>query len=229
MRLAAKIFIIVAVSALTFVGARMFVSEIKRQEAERRKREEGFNIKRAMKMIPLVGKVLKSAIKFIVEFPKRMKFLIKGIKMIGIGFYREIIAFGTAVPMLVTDAGKLVTCGVQRAVKLPSCWMFYLLDFIVGTLYAIFVSLPLYCIYLLFGIDLAPIIKLMFEIAEFFDNIVHDISGVHVIHYPDSIKKMCYACDMPDSKHIGKAMSEIGSPMMKIINGAMLFFRFIAG
>jgi hypothetical protein len=223
MDFAAKVALIILVSIVAYAGALAYVAAIRRQEAARRAAMEGFNMKKATRMLPMIGKVLKSAMKAITEIPKRIKLIGRSLKMIGTGAYRELVAVGSVPPVLVAETGKLVKCGVKFAVNITDCWLFYLLDFFIGTVYAIFVRLPLYILYFVLGVDLWPPIRSVYKVADEFDKMLHDMSGMHLIHYPDSITSKCYSCNLPTSKRVEKAFTDLGKPMAQIVKGFTSF------
>lgn len=224
MRLAAKIFIIVAISSFAFIGGRAFVAEIRRQEELRREREEGFNMKKASRMIPAIRKIMKSMSKAFTEIPKRLKRIGNSLELIGKGIFGEMKALSAFPPILANETVKVAKCGYKFMANLTSCWLFYLCDFIVGTLYAIFVLLPLYCLYILLGIDLYDMLDMVFDMAEDGDKMVYSMSGgYHIFHYPDSITSKCYSCNGPNAKKLNEAKQNLKKPVNDIIRGSTMF------
>lgn len=227
--IAQKVIVILSISIFVFVGCRLYVAIIQRQEARKRARMEGFNLKKITRMIPIVSKVMASAVKMITTIPKRIAILIKSLKLVGRGIWRELGAVGTTAGIFAKDAGTIANCGVHLVSNLPNCWMFYLVDFIGNTLYGIFVDFPIFCIKWMLGVDISPAMHTFFDMLEFGDGLVHDATGIHLIHYPDSIHKMCYSCKLPDSGHIGKIKKLFSRPSKDMTDAGHMFVKVFTG
>lgn len=96
-----------------------------------------------------------------------------------------------------TTVGILAKCSWDKFVKFwnGNCTRYYLTDMIFGILYGILVELPCVIIYAIFGMDLQPLVNLIYEIIVLpLDNIIFSISGYHITKWSDSVVKDCYRC-----------------------------------
>jgi hypothetical protein len=226
---AKKIVVVISIAIFVFLGCAIYVAIVRRQEAAKRAQLEGFNIKKITRMIPIVGKVMATAVKMITTVPKRVAMLIKSLKLVGRGIWSELGAVGSTAAIFAKDAGTIAKCGAHLVSNLPNCWMFYLLDFTANTLYGIFVDLPVFCIKWVLGVDISPAINIFFDTLEFGDEMVHDATGFHVIHYPESVSKMCYHCKLPDSGTIGKVKQLFRRPTKDITDAGHMFVKVFTG
>ncbi len=77
-----------------------------------------------------------------------------------------------------------------------SCTRYYIVDLVFGMLYGIFIELPLMLINAIFGIDLAPLVKMIWEFFMLpLDALFYALSGFHLIKWPDSVIRKCYRCE----------------------------------
>jgi hypothetical protein len=77
-----------------------------------------------------------------------------------------------------------------------NCTRYYLTDMVFGLLYGIVIELPIVIIYAIFGLDLQPVVQLVYEVAvEPLDSIIYSISGFHIIMWSPDVIKECYQCE----------------------------------
>lgn len=95
-----------------------------------------------------------------------------------------------------------VWCTINKIMLLPKCFLWYGLDTAGWALY-----LPFrFTFWLIDEIFKIGLVKLEHDVWCFLDDIDHFIhdggdglgTGFHIIHFPDSVMKTCYACDMGD-------------------------------
>lgn len=93
--------------------------------------------------------------------------------------------------------GVLFKCTGQAITNFfnGNCTIYYVLDIIFGTIYKIFVELPIVLLKAVLGLDLQFIVDLIFDIAiEPVDGLIYGLSGYHITRWPDSVVNLCYKC-----------------------------------
>lgn len=93
--------------------------------------------------------------------------------------------------------GVLVTCGWYKFLNFlnGSCTRYYIVDMVLGILYGVFIELPLILINAIFGIDFAPLVKMMWDVVMLpLDALFFAISGFHLVKWPQSVIHECYRC-----------------------------------
>lgn len=93
--------------------------------------------------------------------------------------------------------GVLLKCTGQSITNFfnGQCTIYYIIDIIFGTIYKIFVELPIFLFKLIFGFDLQFIVDLIFDIVIApIDGIIYGLSGYHVTRWSDSVINKCYKC-----------------------------------
>ena len=215
---------------LITAALQMYIDKIREQE-ERKRLAEGFSGIDPFSLIPMIFEVLIAAIMFLIEFPKRINYLISSLELVGRGMFEELGAVANNTPKLMVAATKMVTCGITRATKFKSCMIYYMLDLIASFLYAITVRLVVFLVELLsLGVlDLQPVVDEIWDIVESVDRAIFKVAGFHVAHYPESVTSECYNCDMIDTTVVGNALHALGAPAIKIINGATTFMSVFTG
>ena len=121
--------------------------------------------------------------------------------------------------------GRFTTCALEKLFALPKCFLWYGLDVVSRTLY-----LPVRLLW--YVLDL--ITSIAIPNNKFFENLDHSIwcllddidhyvhdkdgldTGVHIIHFPDSVMKKCYTCKI-DSLHDPPSASALFSAFLKMI------------
>ena len=222
----------VALASLILITTllQMYLDKIYEQEQKKRL-AEGFSGINPFSLIPMIFEVLIAAIMFLAEFPKRIKYLITSLEMVGKGMFGEVIAVADNTPKLLNETVKMISCGITRVTKFKPCMIYYFLDLITSFFYAITVRLIVFLISLLsLGIlDLQPLVDGFWEIVEEVDKAIYDSAGFHIAHYPDSVIAECYSCDMIDTTVVGNALHDLGVPATQIINGAVTFLSVFTG
>jgi hypothetical protein len=109
-----------------------------------------------------------------------------GIKKLGTGI--------TKIFNGVENIAKKIECGFKKIGTLKACFLYYILDMFLSIIYIIFISLPIYVVKMITGVDLNSYLKLMLKPINMLDDFLHKKTGYHIIHFPDSIIKKCYKC-----------------------------------
>lgn len=78
-------------------------------------------------------------------------------------------------------------CGFQMVTRLPECWYYYSLDLFAQLLY-----FPIR--FLVWMCSISSLEKAIWDYIEDADEMVHDATGFHIVHYSDTITKRCYSC-----------------------------------
>jgi hypothetical protein len=77
-----------------------------------------------------------------------------------------------------------------------SCTRYYIVDMVFGILYGVFIELPLILINAIFGIDLTPLVTMIWNIFMLpLDALFFALSGFHLIKWPESVIRKCYRCE----------------------------------
>lgn len=105
------------------------------------------------------------------------------------GAFNKINAFFICIGILFKSIGSYITCGFEKLLALPSCLLYYLLDFV----YNVTIGLPLWFLTWLFP-PLGDIVKIIYDVMMMIDDFAHSMTGFHVFKYQDSVQKRCYMC-----------------------------------
>lgn len=208
----------------------LYLDKITEQE-DKKRLVEGFD-GNPFSLIPMVFEVLIAAIQFLVEFPKRLDFLLSSLGLVGGGLFQELNAVGKNTPLLITEATKMATCAISRVSKFKSCFHWYIVDLIVAIIYTITVRFVVFVIYFITGgfFDLNPIVTNFWDLLEEIDVSLKPYLGkYHINHYPDYITTECYDCEPIDQSAVENAVSELGEPAVKLINGVITFLSVFTG
>jgi hypothetical protein len=110
----------------------------------------------------------------------------------------------------------LILCTVFNLTNLHKCILFYLFDLFMFGLKMIIISL-LFMIDVFFyikgyaGISAVEGFYLAMDFISYIDEIIYQITDIHVLSYPNFIIKLCYRCEMMgDTTNFHKAKSELG-------------------
>ena len=227
--------------------------EIERQKEETSFQKE-FNTKNQKKdnILTMIFKIVPIGINIV----KRGKSLASGFKEMSIGIVDLVknIAILTAVTgmdtirffmELFSYLFKLLLCSVTLILRFPKCVPYYVLELLVYLMIILVIS-PLFIVDTIFmiklylGFSLVEIFLMFLNILEEIDKRIYSMVSVHIIHYPDSIIKKCYACDaMKDTAQFKEASrklfkdifidipKDIGKPFGKIFTGIGRIFSFL--
>lgn len=77
-----------------------------------------------------------------------------------------------------------------------SCTRYYIVDMVFGILYGVFIELPLILINAIFGINLAPLVLMIWDLFMLpLDALFYALSGFHLVKWPESVIRKCYRCE----------------------------------
>ena len=140
--------------------------------------------------ITMVGNIIDIMMQIITGIP----FLVEGIfNHVVCGSEQIVGGLSYGVPVF----GVLLTCAWEKWSQFfdGTCTIYYIIDIIWGIFYGLFIEFPILIIYALTGLDLGPIINLIFEIAILpLDMLIFAMSGYHITQWPDSVIKKCFRC-----------------------------------
>ena len=140
---------------------------------------------------------------------------------------------------------KLLLCSVTIISNFPKCVVFYFIDVLMFFVFICIISvLFMIDMFLLVktwaGISCVEMFLMLLMILEEIDKTVYSAVSVHIIHYPDSINKLCYTCSaMGDTSGFKNAASrifrdifiklpsDIGGPIGEFITGIGHIFSFL--
>ena len=94
----------------------------------------------------------------------------------------------------VTNIFNYIVCGFNKIKTLPDCFFWYFLDIIYGIFYLF---------YSMLAIAIPPLkdgAKMLGEGIKGADELVHDMTGIHINRYPKDIMNKCYLCKVPKKK-----------------------------
>jgi len=157
-----------------------------------------FNIFKILKIVPIGINILAKAPTLASGFMDGMMGLQKALVGISISSFELIyglIQFNIQGFQL---AFVLLLCFIENISNLNSCILFYLLDLIVLICYLALISLLALVdaafLKSLAGISSVDLVLSLYDPIMEFSDFIFEISGVHVLRYPDYITKMCYTC-----------------------------------
>jgi hypothetical protein len=84
--------------------------------------------------------------------------------------------------------GKMVECSVETVFNLPDCFLFYIIDLIIGTLALIIKFL---CS---FAKPLEKARLTIWGLIKWLDKKISEFTGFHIAEWPRSVVKKCYKC-----------------------------------
>ena len=94
----------------------------------------------------------------------------------------------------VTNIFNYIVCGFNKIKTLPDCFFWYFLDIIYGIFYLF---------YSMLAIAIPPLkdgAKMLGKGIKMADELVHDMTGIHINRYPKDIMNKCYLCKVPKKK-----------------------------
>ena len=75
------------------------------------------------------------------------------------------------------------------------CTVYYIVDIILGIIYAIFIQLPIVLIRAIFGINLFPLVNDIYKITILpLNDLVFLITGFYIVEWPKSVQEKCFLC-----------------------------------
>jgi hypothetical protein len=101
---------------------------------------------------------------------------------------KKIMGFFTYLGKFFIWIGDIFKCSIQTIIGLPNCFIFYMFDLFVGFLT---LMIKFFCS---FSPALETARKTTWKIIMKIDKLVYDLSGFHIVGYPNSVIKMCYKC-----------------------------------
>ena len=158
----------------------------------------------------------------------------KSFKTLGTAFEQEFQAIGQGTVLVGDDiAGAATTstnyindffvnyltprfaCGVQKIQDFNYCFVYYLVNIVLETIYTIFVRTPVYAILLFTGLDMTSQVDMVWAGIYCLDDIMYESVGLHVMRWSDEIMDRCFLCKnltpLPDSKKVTRAFNKIGT------------------
>ena len=186
--------------------------------------QEGFGIDNFFGILEGLFKLATNAIWMVTTIPEHMMAFGEGFLQLGIGVIHLFENIIQEVMTTLEDFGKFVVdiarCGFTWVQNLRICILWYILETIIYTLVAIFIWIPIYIVRILtFGkVDLNHIYLMIMGVSdrnknyrmrdidgkivkkdgimEKLDQMIHKVSGLHFMHFPDNVIKNCYACEI---------------------------------
>jgi hypothetical protein len=113
--------------------------------------------------------------------------------------------------------GQYIECIFQKIISLPKCFFWYLLDSIAWIIY-----LPFRIVFWSFGME--DFVRDYFWcLLEDLDKFIHDEkgglgTGIHIIHFPDSVMEKCYYCKIEPLKKKMPSTCNLTKSYKKFIN-----------
>lgn len=127
--------------------------------------------------------------------------VIEALVHLRVGILQHVICgmteFSSGFDNSITTIGILANCSWDKFVKFwnGTCTKYYLADMTFGLLYGILVELPCVLVYAITGIDLQPLVQMVFNVVILpMDNMIYSICGYHITKWTDSVITNCYRC-----------------------------------
>lgn len=136
------------------------------------------------------------------SIPRRVNNFGNAFKGFGKGIELEFVNIGKSLDLGFSDVfnviGTIGGCGIKSLTNLRSCMIWYIMDCIGTTLYALLIELPVFVIKFVTGYNIQPYIDKIHCMIEMVDGIIFDFTCYHIIHYPDWVIEKCYTCQFQD-------------------------------
>lgn len=88
----------------------------------------------------------------------------------------------------ITNIANYIVCGFNKIKTLPDCFFWYFLDIIYGVFYMFYSMLA-------FAIPpLKDGAKMFWSMMKMMDDMIHDLTGIHMFRYPKNVMNKCYLC-----------------------------------
>ena len=141
---------------------------------------------------------------FINKMPPRIANIQSGVSNILNGVINQFEALGIAIELgykdtknLLVYTGEFISTYVQCIVKMIKnfykCAIFYIIE-VIGKVIALPFRICMWAIHNFIGVDLYPLSKSFWETIEVLDGFIFSVIGIHIAHYPKSIREDCYTC-----------------------------------
>jgi hypothetical protein len=149
-----------------------------------------------LSLIPMI-------VKFILSLPQRFAHIAAGIINIFFGIAVELKDLGVVTGIVLIDFFIFIEytwefiktytiCSLYFLSNITRCIFYYIID-IVGILLYLPVRIFLYIFYVL-GVNLYSVETQIWDGLEKLDSIILGYTGIHIIHWPKSIRDQCYNC-----------------------------------
>ena len=136
------------------------------------------------------------------SLPGRVNNFGNAFKGFGKGIELEFVNVGKSLDLGFSDVfnviGTIGGCGIKSLTNLRSCMIWYIMDCIGTTIYAIFVELPVFILKMVTGYNIQPYVDKVYCGIEMIDAIIFNYTCYHIIHYPDWVIEKCYTCNFQD-------------------------------
>ena len=133
------------------------------------------------------------------QIPRRVNDFSAAFKYVGIGIEDEFKYLGLSLKTGFNDVfnvvGTLGNCGINYLTNFRTCIMWYILDCIGSTIYAVFVALPIWIFLQVSGKDLEPyVVDIICQIDKL-DALCFKYTCFHFCHFPDWVIRDCFTCN----------------------------------
>jgi hypothetical protein len=121
-------------------------------------------------------------------------------------FLNEIKGFFICIEKVFKSIISYIACGAKLVVNMPSCLLYYLLDFFKY----VFIDLPVFVLCWLIP-DLKPLFRAAGKTFQQFDNDMYPYLGFRFTQYSESVQRRCYTCKiepMPKFKSMGNCADD---------------------
>jgi hypothetical protein len=170
--------------------------------------------------------LLPMVIKFIMTLPQRFANIMTGLLNIFFGVAISLKDVGVISGIVLIDffifmeytwefVKTYTICSLYFLSNMTRCIFYYIID-IFGILLYLPIRLILYMVYV-FGINLYPIETKVWDGLEKLDVFIFGYTGIHIIHWPKSIRDQCYNCKrLKVNIYAGKIMNLVDDFTIKI-------------
>jgi hypothetical protein len=136
------------------------------------------------------------------DIPKRAKNFGDAFKYVGDGIKLEFVNLGKSLDLGFNDIfdviGTAGNCGVHWISSFRTCFPWYCLDGFLQLLYSMFITLPVYIIKVISGIDLEPYVLQIICLIDQLDALCFEYTCWHFNRFPDWVIAECYSCKLND-------------------------------
>jgi hypothetical protein len=161
------------------------------------------------------------------KIPERVQNFDRAFKLVGEGVEKEFINLGKTLDLGARDVFNLVgaagECGLKFVTNLRGCAMWYIMDGLGATVYAIFVELPLFVVQQIFDLDLHSYVRDLKDALREMDDEIFNLTSYHVIHFPEDVIRDCYTCDI--SGQVNKLKSDFETVIPELMNEPNKIFQ----
>tara|TARA_B110000967_G_scaffold209836_2_gene267996 strand:+ start:5535 stop:6365 length:831 start_codon:yes stop_codon:yes gene_type:complete len=150
-----------------------------------------------------IGAFFEMLGEFFASIPTRLNLLVYAIGSIFEGVGNQFYAIGEGIAWGFEDIGLLIyfstewigtyfACGYKYLSNIVDCIFYYIMDMIFFVLY-LPITILLYALFSM-NFDLYSYEKQAWQGVETIDTILYELTGVHIIYWPKSIREKCYVC-----------------------------------